>query len=155
MPTFGDNLTSLSWWLSVVFVGIAINLVSAYLKKHLDRQLGSVSRLWRVRSEKRSEETRSLIQALHSDPHKALVFSMQQANKGIQAVFMTIFGMSSWAIALVFGFVIKDSNPNVFFILAILFFTFSGCVFAFVGVLSWQESMDMGEKLKKSIEVRD
>lgn len=46
------NLSSISWWFSVVIVGIIINLISIYLKAKLDKQLSSNSTWWRKRSQK-------------------------------------------------------------------------------------------------------
>jgi ABC-type transport system involved in cytochrome bd biosynthesis fused ATPase/permease subunit len=47
-----ELLTSWKWWVSVVFVGILINLASAYIKPTLDTRLGRLSHRRRARSEK-------------------------------------------------------------------------------------------------------
>jgi hypothetical protein len=37
MADFTNNLTSISWWIGVVIVGILLNLVAIYLKSPIDR----------------------------------------------------------------------------------------------------------------------
>jgi len=51
-----DELSRPTWWISVVVVGLIVNLASAYLKGPLDNSLASSSAWWRRRSEKRRAE---------------------------------------------------------------------------------------------------
>jgi flagellar biosynthesis protein FlhB len=50
MNEFTNNLTSFSWWLGVVVVGLLINLVSAYLKSPIDNLGSKFSTSWRNRT---------------------------------------------------------------------------------------------------------
>ena len=80
MNTSFQSLDSIDWWFGVVVVGIAINLVSAYIKGPCDRVLSGASMWWATRSEaqrkaraeriarlraSKDEQTFALIQALH------------------------------------------------------------------------------------------
>jgi hypothetical protein len=47
MPDLLASVTSVSWWFSVVVVGILVNLVSAYMKPTLDQVRGRASKRWR------------------------------------------------------------------------------------------------------------
>lgn len=43
MNSFFENTKTLDWWLGVIFVGIILNLLSAFLFRHLDRGLANFS----------------------------------------------------------------------------------------------------------------
>jgi hypothetical protein len=58
------NWPSWDWFISVIVVGLALNLVSAYLKVPLDRLFGTMSRAWSTRSGKRQEERAARVAAL-------------------------------------------------------------------------------------------
>jgi hypothetical protein len=56
------------WWISVVGVGIALNLAAYYLAPYIDRVGSKVSRVWTTRNEKRAQERAARIDALrHHD----------------------------------------------------------------------------------------
>ncbi len=61
-----NNVGSLTWWISVVLVGVLINLVSAYLKSLLDRVLSGLSEQWKMRSQLAREADEKLIECLRS-----------------------------------------------------------------------------------------
>lgn len=50
MTDFIANLSSLYWWISVVVVGILVNVCSTYLQKVLDSRMSRTSDWWRQRS---------------------------------------------------------------------------------------------------------
>ncbi len=60
-------LTSTEWWISVVIAGIAINVLSAYLKASLDGRLSSLSSWWRLRSEREKEKERAYVERLKQE----------------------------------------------------------------------------------------
>lgn len=70
-----ESLKSPEWWISVVVVGIAINLASAYLKPRLDTFLGRLSRTVQERNEKSRKRRQDLLDLLRADPQKQIVFS--------------------------------------------------------------------------------
>jgi hypothetical protein len=47
---FVTNLSSLYWWVSVVVVGILVNVCSTYLQKLLDSRMSRISDRWKKRS---------------------------------------------------------------------------------------------------------
>jgi Co/Zn/Cd efflux system component len=73
---FIQNLNSLSWWMTVVLVGIIINLVSAYLKSRLDHYLSGISLQWRKWSQRRQDERTSKINMLVEDHNEQVLFSL-------------------------------------------------------------------------------
>ena len=73
MRLFFTNLTSMSWWLSVALVAVALNVLSAYLVRRLDSRLSRTSTWWRKRSERRRARDEALVAKLKSDPHKQIM----------------------------------------------------------------------------------
>lgn len=59
-----QELTKPQWWVSVVIAGIAINLISAYLKKPVDRLLVAGPAWLRARSARKKAEWERLVDAM-------------------------------------------------------------------------------------------
>jgi hypothetical protein len=55
------------WWVSVVCVGIGINLFSAYLKPKVDTRLGKMSMWWRRRSKTQQERFDKQVAEVRND----------------------------------------------------------------------------------------
>ena len=95
-----SSFTSTSWWLGVVFVGVTINVISAYLKGPIDRLFSSLSIAWQERTEKSRQERESTIAALREDQHLQVIFLARASDSRsteltflIFAVFFTLFGL--------------------------------------------------------------
>ena len=67
------NVTSLSWWIGVVIVGIIINLIAIYSKPLFDKLLARISRVYKTRSEARGECWRTRRDQLTSEKHEQLL----------------------------------------------------------------------------------
>jgi ABC-type multidrug transport system fused ATPase/permease subunit len=67
MDAFLSNLKSPGWWLTVVLVGILINLFAAYFSRWLDKSSGRLSKWWAERTQKRSDARATRIQSLKTD----------------------------------------------------------------------------------------
>src|SRR4030095_11385827 len=72
------DFLSLSWWGSVVVVGLLINLASAYLKPLIDRTMGRYSEKWRIRAGKKREAKEKEIKRLIEDS-RLLTLKQHQA----------------------------------------------------------------------------
>jgi membrane protein implicated in regulation of membrane protease activity len=57
-------MSSLSWWVGVVIVGIVLNVVAAYLKPLMDRVGSRTSTRWKSRTERLQRERNERIAAL-------------------------------------------------------------------------------------------
>ncbi len=66
MKEFLDSLGSISWWLSVVVVGVLVHLVSTYLKSRLDSSLSRRSAKSRERAEAQKVKRQKQIESLCS-----------------------------------------------------------------------------------------
>ena len=68
-----DTVTSLEWWVSVVIVGLAINLLASYLKPHIDRVLSRYSSKRRILNEKRKAAEERHVAMLREDKHEQII----------------------------------------------------------------------------------
>ena len=59
-----QEITTLNWWLSVVVVGITINLISGPIGRILSNSISAISGKWRTRTEKKKETELRLVQEL-------------------------------------------------------------------------------------------
>jgi len=73
-----QNLSSVYWWVSVVVVGLVINLLSSYLKPPLDALGGKTFHAVKARSERAKRLYDQKVSALSSNPH-AQVIAMLRA----------------------------------------------------------------------------
>ena len=77
---FANDLSSWYWWLSVVFVGLAINLVSSYVKPPLDKWLDGRSSRRRLAREARDLEFDDKASKIAADP-TLLTLANQKADQ--------------------------------------------------------------------------
>jgi hypothetical protein len=70
MDNFFKQVSDPTWWISVVVVGLLINLASDYLKPLLDRILGSFSNARKRANEKQALLFQDDLQKLVNDPSK-------------------------------------------------------------------------------------
>jgi hypothetical protein len=70
--------TSPVWWISVVIVGILINLLSAYLKPPLDDRFGRISTWWRVRSKTKGEAWAKEVERLRASSEGRIAATIEE-----------------------------------------------------------------------------
>ena len=86
MNDFISSVSSPGWWLSVVIVGILINLTSAYLKPRLDGWLCVSSRRWATRTEDRRRLREARIQKLRESQHEQLMAASEVLDWRLRSV---------------------------------------------------------------------
>ena len=105
MDEFVKSLSSLSWWLSVVVVGILINLVSAYLKPRIDHRLLLTSSWWRKRSQERIERYEKELARLWETPHEEILLAIEGMRMRTEAIVSMILSTTVLAGGgLLFGY---------------------------------------------------
>jgi hypothetical protein len=104
-----NNVGSLTWWISVVLVGILINLVSAYLKSPLDRALSAVSEQWRARSALAREADEKVIAYLRSSMDARERHWRAEVRARFQALVFFVLGI----MFLLFYVMIRVRVPSV------------------------------------------
>ena len=88
------QLASPVWWFTVVLVGIAINLVSAYCKPLVDRIGGGTWDWWRRSSVKRAAAASARLKLLResaSAREKAKIMVLREALMSVSFMLMAIF----------------------------------------------------------------
>lgn len=73
-----NNLGSVAWWLSVVAIGIILNILSSYFRDAIDKFLSRISGWWSNRSEKRREEISRLVKELSGDDIRLNLFAISE-----------------------------------------------------------------------------
>jgi hypothetical protein len=68
MESFAENLSSPSWWISVILVGIVISYLGNLITRMMDKFFSTISSNWRNRSEKVRTEREAQIQILVQNP---------------------------------------------------------------------------------------
>lgn len=94
MNDFFKGIGSLYWWLSVVVVGILINLASAYLKPKIDSYLLSFSSRWQSYSKKRVAEENDLIEKLANDRNEEILYALAELRHTLGSAISLAFGVA-------------------------------------------------------------
>ena len=107
MRDFLENLTSPSWWLGVVLVGIAVNFLSAWLMRGQAAFLSRISKRIATRTQKRREERNKLIQEMRSSAVTLQIMTNRtQRNRSLASLEM-IFGFQG----LIGALIVINANP--------------------------------------------
>ena len=106
MNEFMTDLSQLHWWMSVVVVGIVVNLLSNSIKKKYDDFFSSISAQWNNYSIARRNVFEARISLLANDPVE-MAFEMHKENrKRVQSISSLVVSVI-FMIALLFP---KDST---------------------------------------------
>jgi hypothetical protein len=99
---FLDDLSSSYWWMSVVTVGILINLVSNYLQKRLDTRLLGILSLWRGRSKVQKTRRQKELEELRNNPEKRILLAFDEMRFRIRSIWFLILATLCWGFAFTF-----------------------------------------------------
>ena len=100
MSDFINNLSSIYWWISVVIVGILINLLSAYLKVKLDSSLSRVSSWWRNKSEARKAQRLKDLARLRNDSQEQMKLMLSILRYRITSIMYFLWGVTIIVLAI-------------------------------------------------------
>jgi hypothetical protein len=89
----------MEWWLSVVFVGVAINIFSAYAKHALDGRLQRISTRRQDLARAREERKEKQLACLRTSQHAQLLVSVREVRARIRALGYGIVGALAFALA--------------------------------------------------------
>jgi len=93
MDEFAKILASPYWWLSVVVVGILINLVSAYIKEPIDWLFSHISVAWRTRTEKRRADYTRELNTLVGNAELQRQYEHLELRRTLDALFGLMFAL--------------------------------------------------------------
>ena len=120
MDEIVNNLSSPAWWIGVVFVGIFISLLAAYLKPFVDGTLAKLSTHWKKRIEKHETKRKEKIKLLQDNSEQRIAAHFQEMRFRIRATQYLIFSV----MVLFFSFTAFDvtEGPSFFRIAVNVFF---------------------------------
>ena len=93
MDEFSKNLSSLSWWLGVVVVGLLLNIASAYLKAPLDRILSAMSTSWNLRSETLRASRDAQIKLVRESDRELQLLIAEELRDRLRAIHTTLLAV--------------------------------------------------------------
>ena len=130
-----------------MLAGIIINLVSSYLKSHLDKKLSNTLSWWRDRSDKRKNDWKLRIKKIASDSsakedekHSEIILRLQS----IMLMSISIVDMAFLTFALQFNF--KISKFIIIFLLGVFTFTFFLSYLSFIRAAITREALSEANK---------
>lgn len=137
MDEIVKNISSGSWWIGVVIVGISLNLLSAYLKAPIDRLLSAVFERWRARSLESKRRSVAVRERLKVDPIARNDLWRAEVRARFRCVTAVVFGI----LLLIFyvnqrlrfpSLQIDDFAPLTFWFLRVTYLSSAFCqLFAF------------------------
>ena len=119
MNSFLNLITTSEWWLSVVIVGILINLFSNFLTPLLQAKFAHLSRRWGERNEKLAKQRAARIEELASSDHELYLAYFNLTRLRLDGIYCFVGAVG----CLGFGIVFKDFAPwsyTIFIIFAML-----------------------------------
>jgi hypothetical protein len=121
MNEFLSNLSSLSWWLGVVVVGIGINILSPYLNKGLEKILIRTSTNFRNKAMERSEKRKSRIDELKANQHKQIMFAFKEQRLRIRSLDGFVSGTLISFLGIFLGILAAFVSKSTIGVLTVLF----------------------------------
>ncbi|SGY87688.1 hypothetical protein [Moritella viscosa] len=97
MEPFLVSLTTPSWWVGVVIVGIIINVISSYLKNPIDKILSAISGSRRERNKRKLNERNELISTLRDDADLLILFAMSENRYRIRSVGFLLISFAAFS----------------------------------------------------------
>ena len=153
MADFGNNLTSISWWIGVVIVGILVNLVAIYLKSPLDQLLTSISTKYQTRTKAKKAEREKEIMNLTGNKHEQILHASKTNSTLVISVLYCVVGILSPVITLLF-MIIELQTPAVkgslVFKIFLTLIIILGVFILFQGVVRFTEALNDQEILKEA-----
>jgi hypothetical protein len=100
MKNFFTQLTSISWWLSVVTVGFLINILSVYITRRLDTRLSRVSSWWRRKSDEKAARKKRDLAWLQQSQVNVTIFALAELRSRIRALTMLVLAFAAALLTL-------------------------------------------------------
>lgn len=88
-----NNLGSAAWWISVVVVGILLNLISSYFRDYIDKFLSRVSGWWANRTDEKRKRTGHLVQFLVNDKFNFLNYQFDNLRNWLRLTYIVLLGI--------------------------------------------------------------
>ncbi|MDP3595693.1 MAG: hypothetical protein Q8S75_01705, partial [Nitrospirota bacterium] len=93
MQGFYDNLGDTSWWMSVVFVGLGLNLLAAYLKWPIDTIMSKLFTSWTRRLEAQNQFRAQLLEKAVEDSPLQLLMAIELLRLKVKILYSMFLGI--------------------------------------------------------------
>ncbi|HDM8235530.1 TPA: hypothetical protein P0E28_005019 [Vibrio campbellii] len=103
MTEFINDTGTIYWWLSVVVVGILVNVLSSYIKLPFDWVFGKISQKWRDRREKSQAERERKILLLRDDYELRVIYAHSEMRYRIRSVGALVMSTAFFGAAILVG----------------------------------------------------
>jgi hypothetical protein len=116
-----DDIKQPSWWFTVVIIGLAINILAAYLKPAIDKIFGKISARRREKNLENRKRKEELISLLLQNPLKILEYKLDLVYFSILLVFRLVLALAFLSLML---YIVAEPYPYSQFeiILSVIFF---------------------------------
>ncbi len=91
MENFLEDIMTVYWWLTVVIVGIAINVASTYIRSGLANKLGNFSKYWAGKRDSRLKERGKLLSLLKENETALLLYANSESSFRVRALQFLLF----------------------------------------------------------------
>ena len=164
------NVSSISWWFGVIFVGVLVSLGAGYLKPHTDKWLAKYSKSRKTKNEEDRQKWAYEVLRLQLDESYRILFISRIAHAHGRSTFIMLSGISMFLVSIVLSVIaqLPSINPSVepnkvamflsnfpeekivsiFIMLAALM----GSVFLILGVNYSKSSETLQQQLEESVE---
>lgn len=154
MTDFVQQITSLSWWLGVVIVGIAINLFSAFIKPRLDAFAGILSERIREKNNEKKVAWKKDVHRLSVDNIYRETFSSKVSIEYLESIFLVLMGVSLFLIGSAIGTTVPTIEfqflSEKFWVLSRLFVFLVGSISMLIGMINHTTASRMVRKLSEA-----
>lgn len=131
MNNFLLDITSPSWWLSVIVAGILVNLIAVYLKPQIDKFFTHLfKKRYQKRNVARERKRQQKIKLLAGDSHEQVMKAFTINNLNLRAIYDLLFGVFFLIIGI--GFLILLPNDTIICIISQAI----PCTFAAISLIS-------------------
>ena len=95
-----SSLSSIYWWISVVVVGVSINIASVYITRKFDARLSRTSSWWKERSKKKKAEYLKDVAVLRASRHEQIMASFTKVGFQMLSINFMVLGLACMGFAL-------------------------------------------------------
>lgn len=148
------NIGPWSWLLSVVIVGILVNLSAIYIKSYSDKVLSRVSVWYKMRTETQKRERLSRIEKLAQDPHGQILQGLAINEIQLSSLKFVIYSVMFILFAILTHQIIPDeisvNSATTWLVRIILFMAGTSLIVSANGTLKYYNETDILEKARES-----
>lgn len=165
-----NNISSISWWFGVIFVGVLVSLGAGYLKPYTDNWLASHSKSKKNKNDKERLEWASEVSRLKFNENYKTLFISRITHVHGRCTFFMLWGISMFLLSITLSLLLQlsyidlsvESNKDTIFFLSfpkekilyafMLLTTLAGGTSLLLGINYSKSSEKLQQQLEDSFE---